>query len=31
MNKWYVKTVTLPVKGITEISEIGEYIGVKSK
>lgn len=29
--EWYVKTVTLPVTNITEISEIGEYIGLKTK
>lgn len=25
--KWYFETVTLPVKDISDISEIGEYIG----
>lgn len=29
--EWYVRTVTLPVKNISEISEIGDYIGMISK
>lgn len=25
--KWYFDTVTLPVKDISDVSEIGDYIG----
>lgn len=27
--QWYIETVTLPVKGISDISEIGDYLGRK--
>ncbi|MBQ8167541.1 MAG: hypothetical protein IJZ96_11005 [Lachnospiraceae bacterium] len=27
--QWYIETVTLPIKDISDISEIGDYLGVK--